>query len=176
MHGYCSFAFIILVFFSLLLSGPSHSHLTLTLTSAVVFRSSLAVPLISQNPLIFEALSPQPYHRWLLLSPIVAHPCHLCGDFTSSIFSLFDKWVLGFWSVGFDPFFILCLISEFWDFICIWVDLTSLRFFWIWVFNWRLVAWWWWLGGLMMEAGLMMVVGWVNDGGWLLDDGGWAGW
>ena len=29
------------------------------------------------------------------------------------------------------------------------------------------------LGGLMIEAScLMMVVEWVDDGGWLLDDGG----
>ena len=26
-----------------------------------------------------------------------------------------------------------------------------------------------------VEAGLMMVVGWVDDGGWLLDDGSWVG-
>ena len=33
------------------------------------------------------------------------------------------------------------------------------------------------LGGLMMEAScLMTVVEWLDDGSWLLDNGGWVGW
>ena len=30
-------------------------------------------------------------------------------------------------------------------------------------------------GGWVVVCGLMMVVGWIDDRGWLLDDGGWVG-
>ena len=81
-----------------------------------LFLSSHNIPLVSMakhHIVDRHSLLPQPW--WfsfcfslkLLLKPLqflIACHCHHCGGFTSSIFSLFDQWVLGFWSVSFDHF------------------------------------------------------------------------
>ena len=53
------------------------------------------------------------------------------------------SWCLDLWLLGFDPFFIICLISVFWDFI------------WL---GW--MGWWWWLCGCSIWL-LMVAGGWV---------------
>ena len=113
LHSYCSFAFNILLFFSLsftllslFLSGTSHSHLTLffffflSLSLSSTSHSSCATDL--------RCSLTQLCHRWLphlsMLSSITVAFFFLC-------LMVFGFWLVGFG--GFDQWFLMILISGF---------------------------------------------------------------
>ena len=177
MHSYCNFAFniLILFFFSLLLVGPSSSHLTLSFSHCFSLSASTLSALSFSHLIIFI------FHGRTHRSVGVMH-----GGLWRTLGAMLKESIRALWVlcdvdtiVGFDTSELPSLdsgrhqscctmagLNGYLDFIdSVWVEwVFGFHWWWlgwmsIWVgWWWRLVAWWWWLSRLMMEAGCLIVV------------------